>query len=117
MWFSLKLYLRDRWLLVSGIGTLLAQLFLWGYLFRLLPPSNEPVFLHYTILVGVDFIGPAWQAYLLPLGGFIFALVNYAVGFITFNQGRFLARLLCVSTFFLHLLLAIAVVFLVGLNK
>lgn len=117
MWFSLKLYLRDRWLLVSGLGTLFVQLFSWGYLLRLLPPSSEPVFLHYTILVGVDFIGPAWQAYLLPLGGLIIVLVNYAVGFITFNQGRFLARLLSVSTFFLQLLLAGAVVFLVGLNK
>ncbi len=117
MWFSIKIYLRDRWLLVTSLLSLAIQIFLWSYLFRYLPPNNESVFLHYTILVGIDLVGPAWQAYALPSGGALIMVVNYVVGFFTFPQGRFMARLLGVATLILQILLVIAVVFIVSLNK
>ncbi len=117
MWFAIKLYLRDRWLLVTSLVSLLIQLFLWTYLLIFIPPNSESVFLHYTVSVGIDLIGPAWQVYALPAGGALMIVVNYVVGFFTFNQGRFVARLLGVATVILQILLVVAEVFIVSLNK
>ncbi len=116
MWFTLKIYIRDRWVLASLSLALVLQAIAWSYLLVKLPPNGLPVFLHYTILSGIDLIGPAWQAYILPAAGAAMILVNYAVGFFTFNHGRFMARLIGVATVFLQVLLLIAVVFIVSLN-
>jgi hypothetical protein len=117
MWYTLKIYLRDRYLFATFLGACLVQVAIWIYLFLRIPPNSPSIFLHYNILVGVDLVGPAWQLYFLTGIGLFTILINFVFGLFAFNEGRLLARLLGVATVILQLLLLVGVVFIVGLNK
>ena len=114
--FSLKLYLRDRWILGPGLAAVGILGLLWGYTFRRLGPTPQSVFLHYTVVFGVDWVGSWWQLWLLPGFGTVIFLLNYLVGWFVYSQEKLAARALTVVTFLLMGAILVTLFRLGGLN-
>lgn len=116
MFYSPKLYLRDRWISVPLLGVFLIQVFLWWYLIANIRPDAGQIFLHYNIIFGVDLVGEWWRLYLKPLVGIAVLLLNYTFSNMFYSTDKFLARLLSVWVLFFHLFLAVGISLLVRLN-
>lgn len=51
----------------------------WGLVIYKAVPTDLPVFLHYTTILGVDVTGPWYGLFVLPLTGTIIVVVNMAM--------------------------------------
>lgn len=117
MFYAPKLYIRDPWILFPLVGTGLIQAFIWWYVLSHIHPSSDPIFLHYTILFGVDLIGN-WQQVLIPPSiGLGLGVFNYLFSFGIYGSSRLVARLMSFATVFIQLFLAMGVVMIVGLSS
>jgi len=114
--YPIKLYVKHLpTLLFIGISLLL-NIFTWIWLLIEIRPQTEPVFLHYNILFGVDFVGEWWQALYLPISGLAIIVVNAAMGWLLFSRDKFLAQILNGISLFCQLFLLFAAALLVFLN-
>ncbi len=117
MFYSPRLYLLDHWIQWPLGSSLLANLVGWWYLLGHIHPTGDPIFLHYTILFGVDYIG-SWHLLLLPaVIGLLMIAVNFIFSFVIYRKSRFFSRLLALSTGILEVFLIVALVLIVGLNS
>jgi len=92
--------MKNPTILVTLVLSLLVNIFVWFWLLWQIGPVSEPIFLHYNILFGVDYIGEWWRVLFLPLIGLIILLVNGILGWILYGKDKFLAQFLnCVSLF------------------
>lgn len=114
--YPLKLYLTR---LSIGIPTgvaLLANASMWLWLLFEIPHTEEQVFLHYTILFGVDYSGPGWKIFAFPLIGLFIILINTLIGWMLFNRDKFISHLLSVVSIFCQMFLLIATYLLIAIN-
>ncbi|MFH1790311.1 MAG: hypothetical protein ABH832_04575 [bacterium] len=116
MFYYIRLYLRDLWILIPLILVAVCQLLAWYFVGSNIKPSMEQVFLHYNIVFGVDLVGVWWRIYLLPFGGLFVILLNYAISYYIYKSEKFLARLLAFWALFFNVFLTIAVYLIVRLN-
>lgn len=116
MFYSPKLYLRDKWVLLPLIFIVLAQIIMWWYLAKNIKPGADQIFLHYNVVFGIDLLGAWWKIYLLPAGGLLTFLVNYFLSFLFYSFDRTLSRFLSFLTLPLQIFLLIAVFYITGLN-
>lgn len=114
--YSIKLYFRNKANIIFLSLSLLANIFVWLWLWLEIEPQTEPIFLHYNILFGVDYID-AWQkVFYLPAMGLLILLVNAFLGWWLFNRDKFMAQLLNAGSFICQIFLVVAAVLLVFLN-
>lgn len=105
--YPLKLYLKHPATAVFfGVALLLNGLS-WGWIAFQVPRDVAQVFLHYTILFGVDTVGGWHDLFLPPLGGFLILLGNGLLGWWLFQTDKYLAH-------FLNAMAALVQVFLFG---
>ncbi len=116
MFYSPKLYIRDWWVLTSGIWVILAQIFMWAYIFINIHPGDDQFLLHYNIIFGVDLAGEWWKILYLPISGLLVVLTNFLISYYFYGEERFMSRLLANMAAFFHVLLLVATVLIVGLN-
>lgn len=114
--YPLKLYVRHRphFILITLAG--LCNLAMWIWLAVNIQPGTDSIFLHYTILVGVDYIGQWWQVFYLPLTGLLIFAVNMALGCLLYNVDRFISYVLLMVNLASQALLLVAAALLVFLN-
>lgn len=114
--YPVKLYFK-HWptLLCSGVSLFL-NIVIWVWLLIEIRPQTEPVFLHYNILFGVDYVGEWWQVLYLPISGLVIIIVNAVMGWLLFSRDKFLAQILNGISLFCQLFLLIAAALLVFLN-
>lgn len=117
MLYSPRLYFKDLWISIPLAASLLVQVFIWLDLLLNVRRSEEQVFLHYNMVIGVDKVGEWWRIFYLPLAGLLVLLCNMIVSLVLYRTERFLAKVLSFFVIFFHLFLLIAVIFLVGLNS
>jgi len=114
--YPLKLYFKHvatlAFLIISG----LINLATWVWLLWQIRPQTEPVFLHYNILFGVDYVGEWWRVLALPIMGLLIILVNAILGWVLFNKDKFFASILNVMALFCQIFIFIAACLLVFLN-
>jgi len=79
-------------------------------------PSTEPIYLHYTTYLGVDFVGAWYLAYLLPVASFFCAIVNTVLAFTLVKRDALLAYILTVGAAIVALLLCIQTILIIRLN-
>lgn len=115
-WYPLKLLFRQRVVLISTGLSLVLNATAWGLLFWGIPHSETSVFLHYTVLFGVDSIGTRDQVYAAPLWGLVILFVNLLVAWLVSAREQFMAQILLVSTVFTQLATLLAAFLLVFLN-
>lgn len=114
--YSPWLYIRDRWVYIPGLSVLVLIAFTWWYIVSRVHPTTDQVFLHYTIIFGVDLIGP-WRGILLPaISELVIAGINFLVSWLVYGTSRFLGRLLPLATVVLAIFLLLSAVLLVGIN-
>lgn len=114
--FSAKLFFRDRLissLLATSVGM---NAWSWWYLISHLIHSTKQVFLHYTVIFGVDLLGD-WQKLLyLPICGVLVLLLNFVLSALWYGDDRLLARVLALGAWFFQILMIAASFVLVGIN-
>lgn len=114
---SLKLFLKDKLILILLSANLLSVLGLFFYLFFSFQKLEDTtVFLHYTVHLGVDLIGSKSQLYLLPLGAFLIVLFNCTLAYFLYLNQKNLSRLFIFFTLVVQVFLWIASAYLVFLN-
>jgi len=79
-------------------------------------PRQDPIFLHYNVLFGVDFIGPWWKVLFLPLTSVIILLVNGLLGWALFSRDKFIAHILSTVSVIAAIFVFIAASLLIFIN-
>lgn len=100
--FSPRLYLRDWWIFTPTVVLGVGLLVIWWYTFSHLSPTAQPLFLHYTVVFGVDWVGEWWKLWLLPLFATAVAAVNWAASWALYGREKLAARVLLVLTVLLE---------------
>jgi len=97
-------------LLVTIFGlSFFVSLINFGLLFFFVRQLNNLVILHYNVYLGVDLMGDSKQIYLIPLVGFLFAVINLLLAIYFFSKKeRMLSHILSLITLILQLGIAVA---------
>lgn len=114
--YPLKLYFKNLPNLILLPLSLFLNIFVWVWLLWKIRPQVDPIFLHYNILFGVDYIGEWWRILFLPLTGLIILLLNAIIGWLMFRQEKFVAYLLNSITLICQIFLLLTSYFLIYLN-
>ena len=114
--YPLRLYCKRPANLVSISASLAINLFTWGWLLFYIRQQEEPLFLHYTVLFGVDYTGEWYQVFFVPLTGFIILIVNMILGWFLFERDVFAGYVMNAMSVFLQIVLLVTSLFLVFLN-
>ena len=116
MWREIRFFFKDPFVRYAGI---LCAVFIVGQILILafgIKPKAEPIFLHYTTYLGVDFVGAWYLVYGIPLGSLILSILNFGFAFALVRIDKVLSYLLPSWTLFLLLLLTIESFLLTRLN-
>lgn len=113
--FPLKLFFKDRIVLISVILSLVINLGMWIYLPLSILHKDRLVFLHYTVHFGVDYAGAWNEIFNIPLAGLMLLLFNLFLAYWLYNN-KYLSRVLVVAGAVMQLILLGQAMFLVFLN-
>jgi len=113
--FPLKLFFKDRIILISTIVSLVVNLGMWIYLPLSITSKDKLVFLHYTVHFGVDYAGAWNEIFTIPLVGLLFICLNLFLGYWLYYN-KYLSHVLVVTSILLQLILLGQSMFLVFLN-
>ncbi|PIT88284.1 MAG: hypothetical protein COU29_03390 [Candidatus Magasanikbacteria bacterium CG10_big_fil_rev_8_21_14_0_10_36_32] len=116
MWYLLKVFFRDPWVLFPLIISAAGQGFSWWYILFFTQSSQEQYFLHYNIIFGVDLVGDWWKLLFIPIGGLIILIVNFLLSISCYNKDKVLSRLFTVFTAIFQLCLVLTAYLAVGMN-
>jgi hypothetical protein len=72
--------------------------------------------LHYNVHFGIDFIGPWFYLFILPLTGVSTALMNALVIFVVYDRAQLVAYFLSVTTLLIQVILTASVAFILLFN-
>ena len=114
--YPLKLYLTKRVNLLLLSSSFLLNTATWVWLFWEIKPQKDPIFLHYNILFGVDYIGPWWQIIFLPLTGLLILLLNALIGWLLYHKYPFISQILNAVSVLIQIYILIASALLIFLN-
>lgn len=105
---------RILWLLIGGgIGI---NALLWLLSFLLFPQESPAAILHYSIGIGIDFVGEGGKIIMLPVIGTIFIIVNTLVGYAVRSISYRAAWMVFISIPLVQLILLAAFAFLWRIN-
>jgi hypothetical protein len=116
MIYLIKVFFRDKIVLVSLFVSLLFQILAWWYIFFYINLGEVSYFLHYNIIFGVDLVGLWWKILILPISGVVVLFLNFSGSFYFYNIDKVLSRLLAIFTPIFQLFLFIAVYLIVDMN-
>lgn len=105
---------RLAWLLLGSSGLLNA--ILWALIFLTFPKDAPAAVLHYSVGVGVDFIGEGQQIIVLPLGGLILLMLNGLAAYVIRRASWAATWIVLGTTVLLQVLLLIAYLYILRLN-
>lgn len=114
--YPIKLYFKRPGNFVPLITSGLLNLFTWGWLLFYIRKQEDPVFLHYTVIFGVDYTGDWKQVFLVPLGGLFILLLNMMLGWLLFHKDDFAGYVLNAVALIIQIILLVTSVLLVLLN-
>lgn len=102
------------WSLV--IASAVLNIGLWILVRTTFPSSTPAAVLHYSVGVGVDFIGEGQQIIMLPLSGSLLIVLNGLAAYVMRRASWAASWILLSSTALLQILLIIAYVYILQLN-
>ncbi len=114
--YPLKLYLRKLPVVIMVSCALILNIFSWLWLVLQIPMDLEQVFLHYTILFGVDQIGRPQDMYITPAIGASIIVVNTIVGWMIYRKDWFFSYSLLAIMIAVQAAVAVTSVLIVFLN-
>lgn len=116
MLYPVKLYFKHLPNIIMISLSLAMNIFMWVWLLIRIKATSEPIFLHYNILFGVDYIGEWWRVLYYPFFGLMILVVNMVIGWWFFGKNKFIAQLLNFFTLLCQVILLIGAGFLIYLN-
>ena len=114
--YPIKLYFKHLSNQILLPVSLLLNIATWVWLLWQIKPQTEPIFLHYNILFGVDYIGEWWKVLYLPIAGLFIIFINGILGWVMFGKDKFSAELLNFVSVVCQVFILIAAALLVFLN-
>lgn len=114
--YSLKLFFLSPLTLISVIVSLCLDIFYFVWLLVKVGFRDEQFFLHYNILSGVDWVGPASYVYWIPVIGVAILISNTVLAWYLYTKYRDLSYIVLAVTILAHLCLFIAVYSVLFLN-
>lgn len=114
--YPFRLFLKKRPNLILLIAALFVHLGVWGWLLYYIGPQDQPIFLHYNVLFGVDLTGEWYHVFALPAGGLCVYLINAFLAWLLYNKDSFASYVLLSASLIVQLCLAVVAALLVFLN-
>ncbi len=114
--YPLKLYFRHPANLVPILIGSSLNLFMWGWLLYYIRKQEDPLFLHYTVLFGVDYTGVWYQVFAVPLAGLCILAINFILGWLLFHKDDFAGYVLNSVSALIQIILLVTAILLVFLN-
>lgn len=114
--YPIKLYLKHIPNLIMLATSVMFNCMIWVWLAWNIRPQEGSVFLHYTVLFGVDLTGPWYRVFSVPMIGIGILLINGALGWVLFSRDKFVSHILNATTLLCHIFLLVAASLLVFLN-
>ncbi len=111
-----RLFFKQLPIVVPFGLSVLANVITWGWLAWFFKPTNEPVFLHYNVLFGVDYIGDWHRVFLLPIVGVSILLINTLLGWLLASRDMVVAYILQIISLLSSSLLLLMALLLVEIN-
>lgn len=116
-YMTLRFFLKNpriRYPLASAFFLTVVQILLIVFYIK---PSTEPIFLHYTTYLGVDFVGAWYFVYLIPLSTFLLSLVNALLAYFFARRDIIFAQIITATSAVAAVFLLIYTVLIVRLNS
>ena len=108
--------IADKFMLITFIISLIANIALWGFLFWRIRPQVEPIYLHYNIYFGIDLIGPWYKIYLIPLSGLIFLIINLIISLLIYKKEKVISYFLMSTVIICQVFLALGAFSIIYIN-
>lgn len=117
MFYSPKLYFKDPYIIALFLLSFSLLGWSWWVAVQHFPKSAETVFLHYTIIFGIDFIGEWWKGWLIPGFSSAVFVFNSLISFVLYQRSKFLSRFWLGLTLGVVGCVTVGLAFIVGLNS
>lgn len=131
--YNVRRFVTDRIVLTALIVGGLLQLLMWGYILlhydvllsgvaieqsatNLASHNQLTTFLHYTVGIGVDYVGEPRDIFTLPIVGLILLLANTLLAYVLHAKAVYTSYVLLGISDFLHIFLLIATMLVISLN-
>lgn len=82
----------------------------WIVIYWLVPPTGDPVILHYNIFIGIDLIGDWSQLLWMPISGVVYLVVNTALAWLVRKRESVLSAILLISSIILQAIILTATI-------
>lgn len=106
-WLS-SAYLADRLIFVSLAVSLLLNIILWIILLNKFGVKSEVIPLHFSVVYGIDFVGPTYLVFELPILGLLVLIVNSLLAKQLYREQNLLAYFLTFGSSLVQILLLLA---------
>ncbi|MCX6780047.1 MAG: hypothetical protein NT034_02600 [Candidatus Magasanikbacteria bacterium] len=116
MFYSPRVYWKDKWIWIPAVVTLLFQAIMLIYGAMYVRATSDSVFLHYNVVFGVDLIGEWWKVLYIPMSAFAILVANFGLSWWVYGEDKILSRFLTCIAAFLSVCLSVAFYLSVGLN-
>jgi hypothetical protein len=114
--YPLKLFVFSPITLICTITAVILDIFYFLWLLAKVGFRDEQFFLHYNILSGVDWVGPAVLAYWIPVVGVLLVVLNSLFAWYLYKDHRDLSYIVLFGLVLSHLCLGMAVYMVLFLN-
>lgn len=114
--FSIKTYFRYLPNTIVLFLSLLVNFLIWFWIIWQIRPQTEPIFLHYNILFGIDYLDVWWKIYYLPIAGLIMFMLNLLLSWFIFTRDKFISLLLNFTSLVCQVFLFIGALLIILLN-
>jgi hypothetical protein len=103
-----------HWILIASLFVNLAN---WGVVFYFIRPVDFPIILHYNVYFGVDILGSWWEVYFLPSVGTFFWIINFVLGYFSYQRKERIATyLFLLGAFIIQIGLSISIGSIIKIN-
>lgn len=109
-------FLKDKFVKINLFLSLGINVALWLWLLWQTKDFSGHIPLHYNIYFGIDYLGPWYALFYLPLIGLIFLIFNLSIGAFSFEREKMLGYFLLGSSSFSQLILLVASFFIIYIN-
>lgn len=116
MFYLLKVFFKDPWVVLPLLVSAISQIYMWPYILMNLAQRKGTLFLHYNVVFGVDLVGAWWKIFFLPLAGLIIIVLNFGAALYSRNSDKVISRMFTVFAAVFQLFLVLAVYLTVQIN-
>jgi len=113
----LKKIIQNQWVIMSISITSLLILLIFGFLIFNIRPSEKLFVIHYKAITGIDLFGRWWNLYFLGAVALMIAIFHLFLVKFLWERNRILCYFLLFVTPFLEIIILLATIYLVNINK